>query len=165
MAKRINLTVVTPVKTFFEGQVSAVSLPSLDGEIGIMAGHSPLVFALKPGVAKVRIDEDNKVFVVSEGYAEIGPNMALVVCDAAELAEDIDVNRMVESYKESLKNCSNKNTVKRVLADETARRAGYVKDSTKALARAKARMHFIETYGSEAQKQRLEVLKERLQNS
>ena len=51
---KINLFVVTPYQYFYEGPVSCVTIPSIDGEIGVMAGHSPLVFALKPGDGSAR---------------------------------------------------------------------------------------------------------------
>lgn len=155
---KIKLTVVTPVKAFYEGYVSAVTLPSLDGEIGIMAGHSPLVFALKPGTAHIRIDNETTHFVLSEGYAEINANMALVVCDSAEYAETIDVRRAIESYKEAKENV-NKKDDNNLIASSDSRSSGYVEDSVKALARAKARIHFIECYGSESQKEKLSNLK------
>ena len=46
ISKKINLIVVTPYQNFYEGAVTVATIPSVDGEIGIMAEHSPLVVAL-----------------------------------------------------------------------------------------------------------------------
>ncbi len=161
MENKIKLTVVTPVRCFYENFVSSVTLPSFDGEIGIMAGHSPLVFALSPGIAHIRIDSEISHFVVSEGYVEVNPKMVLVVCDSAEWPDQIDVQRMVEAYIESRDNLKNdRDSDKRsIIADANARKAGYVKDNVKSLSRARARVHIIESYGTEAQKLKLDKLK------
>jgi len=151
---KINLFVVTPYQYFYEGPVSVVNIPSIDGEIGIMAGHSPLVFALKPGTVTVRVDNEIKHFVVSEGYAEVNREMVLVVCNSAEWAENINIRWIFEAYEEA----------KKAIEDERA--SGLTKthteDNKHKLSRAQARIHFISTYGSDAQKQRLEQLKETL---
>lgn len=160
-SNKVKLTVVTPVHCFYENYVSSVTLPSLDGEIGIMAGHSPLVFALSPGTAHIRIDSEVSHFVVSEGYVEVNPRMVLVVCDSAEWPDSLDVKRIVEAYVESRDNLKRdrENDNRGIVADESARTAGYVEDSVKSLSRARARVHTIEVYGTEAQKARLEACK------
>ena len=151
---KINLVVVTPYQYFYEGLVTVATIPSIDGEIGVMAGHSPLVFALKPGTVTVRVDDEIKHFVVSEGYAEVNREMVLIVCNSAEWPETINVRWIFEAYEEARK----------AIADQGSAIAGktYIEDNKHNLSRAQARIHFISLYGSDAQKQRLEQLKETL---
>ena len=151
---KINLFVVTPYQYFYEGPVSCVTIPSIDGEIGVMAGHSPLVFALKPGTATVRVDDEVKHFVVSEGYAEVNREMVLVVCNSAEWPENINIRWIFEAYEEA----------KKAIAEESASglTKAHTEDNKHKLSRAQARIHFISMYGSDAQKQRLEQMKETL---
>ena len=148
---KINLFVVTPYQYFYEGPVTVVTIPSIDGEIGIMAGHSPLVFALKPGTVTVRVDNEVKHFVVSEGYAEVNREMVLVVCNSAEWPENINIRWIFEAYEEA----------KKAIEDEKISGVAQVhtEDNKHKLSRAQARMHLISLYGSDAQKQRLEQLK------
>ena len=47
---KINLLIITPYQNFFEGMVDSVSITTIDGEFGFMAGHTPFVAALEPGV-------------------------------------------------------------------------------------------------------------------
>lgn len=150
-SNKINLIVVTPYRNFYEGKVTVVSVPSADGQIGIMHGHSPLVFALAPGLATIRVDDEVKHFVVSEGYAEINGEMALIVCNSAEWPDEVHVNWIFEAIKEA----------KESLEKEKDQPAGYqnVKDNTYKLIRAQARMHLIELYGTDAQKARLDHLR------
>ena len=150
-SNKINLIVVTPYRNFYEGKVTVVTLPSADGEIGIMHGHSPLVFAITPGVATIRIDDEVKHFVISEGYAEVNNEMALVVCNSAEYPEEIHIKWIFEALKEAEEG----------IAKEKMQPSGYKNsmDNTYKLRRAKARIHLIELYGSEQQKQRLANIK------
>lgn len=148
LTNKINLIVVTPYQNFYEGAVTVATIPSIDGEIGAMAGHSPLVVALKPGIVTVRIDDEIRRFVVSEGYSEINQRMILVVCNSAEWAENIHVRWIFQAKAEAEKALSEQKN------DEDNQR--FTEDNRHKLNRAKARMHFIELYGSESQKQRLE---------
>ena len=132
---KINLIVVTPYQYFYEGLVTVATIPSIDGEIGVMAGHSPLVFALKPGTVTVRVDNEVKHFVVSEGYAEVNREMVLVVCNSAEWAENINIRWIFEAYEEA----------KKAIEEEKTAEAAPIQteDNTQKLSRALARIHFI----------------------
>ncbi len=147
---KIKLVVVTPYKTFFEGEVDIVTIPALDGELGIMKDHSPLVAAIIPGICRILNDGETKMFSCSEGYAEISHRVALVVCNSAEWPEEISVSRTVKSYRDAT----------RKLEEERRQHIeqGIIQtsDSANMLARSKARMHLIRLAGSESQKSRLE---------
>ena len=97
--KTLLLEIVTPYHHFFEGRVESIVLNALDGDIGIFPGHEPIVVALTPGVAHFQADGQLRYCVLMEGYAEIGPHMVLVVCNAADWPEEIDVKRAREAYK------------------------------------------------------------------
>ena len=147
---KIRLIVVTPYKTFYDGMVSIITIPSTDGEIGIMSGHDPLVVALKPGICRINIDGEIKRFTSSEGYAEIGRHQALIVCNSAEWPEEISVARILKSYKDASGRMEDE---KRQNKEDGVQ---ITSDATNMLGRAKARIHLIELEGSEAQKSRLE---------
>lgn len=150
---KVNLVVITPYKCFFEGRVSSVVLPSFDGELGVMAGHTPLVVALKPGVCSLRIDNEKKYFAVSDGYAEIGQHLVLIVCNSAEWPEDIVVRQIKESY-DAAKEAEA--TAMRI-EDPDARKYA-LKETNKRKWRAQARIKLIKNYGTDAQKERLSDL-------
>ena len=102
-AKTMMLEVVTPYHHFFEGKVESVTLSALDGELGILPGHAPVVVALTPGIAHIVTGGSKRYALMTEGYAEIGPYMTIVVCNAAEWPEDIDVNRAYSAYERAEK--------------------------------------------------------------
>ena len=147
---KVKFTVVTPYKNFFEKKVSSVILPTLDGEIGFMPGHTPLVLALKPGIVTVRIDDEISHFTVSEGYAEVGQHLVLAVCNAAESPEEIHVRWIREALDEA-----NEDREKILKIEDLDARAYALKEVDQKIARAKARIHLIELYGSDHQKERL----------
>ncbi|MCQ2504626.1 MAG: ATP synthase F1 subunit epsilon [Saccharofermentans sp.] len=147
---KVKLKVVTPYKDFLSEDVSSVILPSIDGDIGVMAGHTPLVLALRPGVASVRTDDSTRYFFVSEGYCEISHDLVLVICNAAEWPTDIHVRWINEAREEALA------MQKEVLAIEDAEARKYsMAEVNEKLNRVKARSHLIALHGNEHQKQRL----------
>ena len=148
---KVRLTVVTPYKNFIDEDVTSIILPSLDGEIGVMAGHTPLVLALRPGIVTVRTDDEIRHFTVSEGYTEVGTDLVLVICNAAEWPDDIHVRWIKESKDEALK--LKEDVLK--IEDNEARKYAMTEVEEKLL-RVKARTHLVSLYGNEHQKQRLE---------
>ena len=150
---KINLIIITPKKTFYEGMVSSATLPTIDGEFGVMSGHTPFVAALFPGTCTIRIDEDIRHCVISEGYAEINQRAIIVICNTAEWPEEIKVGQIFESYRDSMAEL-----------DKQGPEGGsqvYAEDVKRMADRAMARMRFIERYGTEIQKTRLAQLKEK----
>ena len=123
--KTMMLEVVTPYHHFFEGKVESVVLSALDGEYGILPGHAPVVVALTPGIAHIIVKGQNRYAVMMEGFAEIGPYMTVVVCNAAEWPEDIDVARAQSAYERAVKRYrdDSQNPQERLYARHSMRRA------------------------------------------
>jgi F-type H+-transporting ATPase subunit epsilon len=91
----LHLQLVTLTGTKFEGDVYEVVLPTLDGEIGILQNHMPLVSVATAGavvVKKNRTDSDNQreFFAISGGVIEIEHNQLKVIVDEADHADDIN---------------------------------------------------------------------------
>ena len=91
--KKIHVEIVTPYELFYEGDADQLILPAVDGEIGIMPGHSPVIVALNPG--EIRLTKEGRVLYIaaSDGYAQIEIDNAIVVTGSAEWPEQIDLNR------------------------------------------------------------------------
>lgn len=153
ISHKIHLIIITPKKTFYEGLVSSASMPTIDGEFGVMAGHTPFVAALFPGTFTIRVDEDIKRFVVSEGYAEINQRAIIVICNSAEWPEEIKVRQIFESYRDGMSELEKQ--------DKEGVGQVYTEDVKRVVDRSLARMRFIERYGSDSQKSRLAQLKEK----
>ncbi len=90
---KLHVEIVTPYEIFYEGEADSLILPAIDGEIGILPGHSPIVIALNPGELRLTLDEQVVYASVSDGFAQIEIDDAIVVVGSAELPGQIDVNR------------------------------------------------------------------------
>lgn len=90
----IILDIVTPNgSVFHEENCEIVILQSIQGEIGVMAGHIPTVAALRIGGLRAKINGSYEYFAVTEGFVEINPEKVSVLVQAGEFAEGIDTER------------------------------------------------------------------------
>lgn len=90
----VSLEVVTPNGVIYEGEAEIVVAPGLDGELGIMAGHEPLISLLAIGDTRVRNPEGLYEHIATGlGYVEVLFDKVRIVCDHAEEAGAIDVDR------------------------------------------------------------------------
>jgi F-type H+-transporting ATPase subunit epsilon len=102
----IRCEIVSQDRPVFEGDVDIVVAPGVEGEMGILPHHAPLLTTLKPGVLRVRRSGQEQVFAISGGVMEVRPDVVTVLADAAEAAEEIDEARAEEARRraeESLK--------------------------------------------------------------
>ena len=90
MAKTLYLEIITPEKQFFTGNVEGIVLPALDGQYGVQPGHEPIVTALEPGNVRYCVDGAWKEIVVTQGFAEIMPDYAIMLVSTAERPDEID---------------------------------------------------------------------------
>lgn len=97
--KKIFLQVVTPEKNLVSEKVDEVMLPGVEGYLGALPGHTPLLTALKIGEIKYRVGTRLRYLSVSWGFAEILPDRITVLADVAETAEEIDVARAEEAKR------------------------------------------------------------------
>jgi F-type H+-transporting ATPase subunit epsilon len=94
MARTVLCEIVTPERIVYHNEAEMVVAPAIDGEIGILPLHAPLVTLLKPGEIRVRID-DNEVdwIATAGGYLQVHEDKVIILADRAELASRIDVER------------------------------------------------------------------------
>ncbi|MEK7570583.1 MAG: F0F1 ATP synthase subunit epsilon [Patescibacteria group bacterium] len=90
----LYLTITTPERVVLETEVRSVNVPTLDGEIGILQNHIPLVSILAPGeLSLTTIKGEQQVMAVSGGFVEVRDNQIVILADTAEKAEEIDEAR------------------------------------------------------------------------
>ena len=150
-----KLTIVTPYKKFFEGDVTSVVINTIDGLMGFMPGHPPLIVALRPGMSHLVENDETKYFTISEGYCEVKEDQIMIICNAAEYPEELSPRRTCKSYTEAYKELE-----KAKLIEDRAARDVLVKEYEQAMARARARRHLIELHGTDHQKERIAILVE-----
>ena len=90
---KIKLDIVTPEDITYSEDIDVMEAPAIDGKIGILPRHAPLVTALNIGVLRV-VENGEEIFIsISEGFMEVKPEQINVVVRTAELPEEIDVER------------------------------------------------------------------------
>jgi F-type H+-transporting ATPase subunit epsilon len=98
MARTLILEIVTPERIVYRQEVNMVVASAVDGEIGILPLHEPLVTVLRPGEIHARYgDDQTEYFAISGGYLQVHEDKVIVLADRAELATSIDVGRARES--------------------------------------------------------------------
>lgn len=91
MADKISFDLVSPEKLLLSEEAEMVTIPGSEGDIGVMAGHMPLITTLKPGVVSVTGGpEANQRFFVLGGFAEINQTKLTVLAEEAVAAADFD---------------------------------------------------------------------------
>ncbi len=99
-----NLTIVTPEKIFYEGEVSSVIVPGSEGYLGVLTNHAPLITGIVPGKVFVTDGDDKEIFMaISYGFFEVSGNKATLLADSVEYVDDIDIERARESLERARK--------------------------------------------------------------
>ena len=85
-----ELEITTPERQFLKEPVQMVILPGENGELGVMAGHAPLVLVLKSGTVRIKQNDEWRECVTADGYAMVDRKRVLLLCQMAERPEEID---------------------------------------------------------------------------
>jgi len=95
MARTLICEVVTPERIVYTNEVEMVVAPTIDGEVGILPLHAPLVSVLKPGEVRVKWNDQKDVewFAVSGGYIQVHEDKVIILADQAIPVSQIDVER------------------------------------------------------------------------
>jgi F-type H+-transporting ATPase subunit epsilon len=93
MARTLLVEIVTPEHIVYTNEVEMVVVPTLDGEIGILPLHAPLVGAIRPGEVRVKFGDTTEWFAVSGGYVQVHEDKVIILADDAVIASQIDVER------------------------------------------------------------------------
>src|SRR5881275_3336242 len=99
MAGRLKLEIVTPDTKAYSEEVDMVTLPGVEGEMGIFPMHVPLMTQVVPGEVMVRKDGRNYFLAIGEGFVEITADRVAILTDMAIKAESIDEAQAEEARR------------------------------------------------------------------
>ncbi len=124
----LHFELVSPAKLLFSGDVTSVTLPGSEGEMGIFAGHAPLLSTLRPGFVVVAKDggTTEKIFVRG-GFAEVNPQGLTVLAETAIASADLTTSAMAEQI------ASAEADVASAIDDEAKRKANEALDYLKGI--------------------------------
>lgn len=95
--------IVSQDKKVFVGDATMVVLPGSEGEMGILPHHAPLLTSLKFGVITVKGTHESQFFTVSGGIADVSPDGVIVLANAAEDVDEINIQRAEDAKKRAEK--------------------------------------------------------------
>ena len=88
-----TLTIVTAESQVFSEEVDSLVAPGIDGQLGILPSHAPLMTQLQPGEMTVRSGGNENVLAVTGGFMEVLNNKVTILADTAEMDEEIDLDQ------------------------------------------------------------------------
>lgn len=89
----LRLEVITAERQVFADDVNVVVAPGIEGELGILPKHAPLITMLQPGELLIRKDGEETYMAVTGGFLEVRPDKIIILADSCERAEEIDIAR------------------------------------------------------------------------
>jgi F-type H+-transporting ATPase subunit epsilon len=95
----LRLEIITAERLVLADDVNVVVAPGVEGELGILPHHAPLMTILKPGELLIRKGGEETYMSVSGGFLEIRPDKVIILADACERAEEIDIERAEEAKR------------------------------------------------------------------
>jgi len=88
-----RLEVVTAERLVFADDVSGVVAWGVEGQLGILPHHAPLMTMLQPGDLVIKRDNEEEYLALSGGFLEVRPDKVIILADTCERAEEIDIAR------------------------------------------------------------------------
>ena len=102
MSEQLNLEVVTPNRTVLVEDVESVTLPGIEGELGILPEHIPLLTTLDTGIMSYKSSSGKtQAIAVHWGYAQVEGNSVRVLAELAETSDEIDIERAKDAEKKA----------------------------------------------------------------
>jgi F-type H+-transporting ATPase subunit epsilon len=95
-----HFDLVSPEKLAFSGEVDQVDIPGLEGDFGVLAGHAPIVAAIRPGILTVTVGSTHEEIIVLGGLAEMSEKGLTVLAEVATSKVDLDRAQFAETITE-----------------------------------------------------------------
>lgn len=120
MPAKYNLEIITPERTFFDGEVESVIIPTPDGYMSIQRMHEPMVIVLSIGVMKLQIDGEWSECTTSSGFVEIRPDETVIFSQAVEWPYEIDIRRAQEAREQAEERMRQKQSYQEYMQNQVA---------------------------------------------
>jgi F-type H+-transporting ATPase subunit epsilon len=97
----LRLEIVTPERTAFDDDVDEVICPGVDGEIGVLPHHAPLLSTLGFGELRIKKGSQEEYFAIAGGFLQVRPDKVTVLAETADLASEIDLEAAEHARREA----------------------------------------------------------------
>ena len=116
----IQLEIVTPEKKIFSDEVDGVVIPGIEGEMGVLPQHAPLVTTLAPGELAYTKNSQQEELAIGQGFVEVTATKVSVLTDMAVSDDEIDEAAVEEALERAQKSLDEKLTDEEVAATQAA---------------------------------------------
>ncbi len=100
---KFRLEIVSPERLVYSDDIDSVTIPTVQGEITILARHMPVVSIINPGEIKIKKNREIHYLAVVGGFVQITGQKVTILADAAERAEEIDIARAEKARERAKK--------------------------------------------------------------
>ena len=97
----LHLEIVTPERLAYEDDVDIVVVPGVEGELGILPHHAPLITTLGVGELRFRKGAAEESFAIVGGFLQVRPDKVVVMAETADMASDIDLEKAQDARREA----------------------------------------------------------------
>ena len=111
-----KVSLVSPEKLLFTDQVDQVDLPGVEGDLGVLAGHAPIVAMLRPGIVTAIAGSVRDRFVVFGGLAEFSKEQLTILAESASSVDDFDLAGLQAQIEEMTEGLVKQRRVMRLIA-------------------------------------------------
>jgi F-type H+-transporting ATPase subunit epsilon len=98
---KIKVEIMTPERPLADEEASEVNFPAVDGYMGVLPDHTPLVAELGIGEVRIHLGGQEKRFMVNGGFVQVAPDRVTLMANEAEAAENIDRDKAQADLKQS----------------------------------------------------------------
>ena len=105
MSDKFTIEIITPDKTILKSEATEVTIPSFEGQMGILKDHIPLITFLRPGIIIVQNQEEKKYFI-EEGTVDFSDNNLLILTSTAKDLKNMEknlINDLIDQAEKKLK--------------------------------------------------------------
>jgi F-type H+-transporting ATPase subunit epsilon len=97
----LQLEIVTPERLAFADTVDEVVVPGVEGQLGILPHHAPLISMLGVGELRIRKEGVEESFAIVGGFVQVRPDKVVVMAETADMASEIDLEKAHEARREA----------------------------------------------------------------
>ena len=106
---KFKFELVTPEQVLVSGEVQSLSIPGVEGNMTVLADHSPVATAIRPGYLEVQETEKSERYFLSGGFVEISQKEVIILAEMAVLGTELSsyiIAKLIEKTEKSLENAS-----------------------------------------------------------
>tara|TARA_B100001059_G_scaffold214418_1_gene231148 strand:- start:396 stop:785 length:390 start_codon:yes stop_codon:yes gene_type:complete len=109
MSNKLTVEIITPDKSILNSEADEVTIPSYEGQMGILKDHIPLITFLRPGLISIQNQQEKKYFV-EEGTVEFSNNNLLILTSTAKDLKELNQNSIEDMLSKAEKKLSDNNS-------------------------------------------------------